>query len=135
MANPKQLSLRTDAYGNILYPVVLPNTTPVACGSTTTVTAASIAGKNLTNTGAVGGVVTTLPAANAMPNQGFRFYMTVAQTHAFSPIATDKIWLAGSGVVDKDLEIAAVIGNYADLYSDGTDWHCTGHSGVVTKEA
>jgi hypothetical protein len=45
------------------------------------------------------------------------------------------VYLGGDGVDDKDLNIAGVIGNYADVYSNGSDYVVTTYSGVLTKEA
>lgn len=134
MKNPTITQVSQDLNSNLRYPVVLPSTSPTACASTATVTE-SIADSNLTNTGAGGAITLTLPSANKMAHRGFRFYVTVAQIVNLSPISTERIWLAGSGVLNKDLIIAGTIGNYADVYSDGTHWHCVHWSGVVTKEA
>jgi hypothetical protein len=64
-----------------------------------------------------------------------RFYLTVAQIVRLLPQTGESIYLAGSGTATKYLNIAAVIGNYVDVYSDGTSFYVTGYSGVVTKEA
>jgi len=61
--------------------------------------------------------------------------LTVAQSVSLSPAATGKIFLGGDGVANKDLVIAGVIGNYADIYCDGTNYLVVGYSGVLTKEA
>jgi len=45
------------------------------------------------------------------------------------------VYLGGDGAVNKDLSIAAVIGNYVDIFSDGANYLVTGYSGVATKEA
>jgi len=134
MKNPSITQVSQDLDGNVRYPVIDPTSSAVAHASNATVTS-TIAGKNHTNTGAGGAIVLTLPSANTMPLQGFRFYQTVAQQTSFSPIATERVYLAGNGVLDKDLVIAGTIGNYVDVYSDGTNWVATHWSGVVTKEA
>jgi hypothetical protein len=59
----------------------------------------------------------------------------VAQIVSLSPVSTEAIYLGGSGVVNKDLNIAGVIGNFVDLYSDGVNFLVGNYSGVVTKEA
>lgn len=135
MKDPLITQTSQDRQGNVRYPVIDPTLTPTALATTAAVTAAQIAGQNLTNTGAGGGTVYTLPKANTMPNQGFRFYVTVAQTSAFSPVATEYVALAGSKVVNKDLQISAVVGQFVDVYSNGENWVCWNHSGIVIKEA
>ena len=124
-----------DTSGNQRYPVVYPTATATAHGATATILKTALKNLNHTNTGAGGAIVLTLPYAKNVPGATFRLYLTVAQQVSFSPQATDKIYLAGSGVANKDLVIAGVIGNYADLYSDGVDYLVTHWSGVVTKEA
>lgn len=118
----------------LLVPVVLPNATVSAQTATATLTSA-VFGKNVTNTGASGTIVLTLPAAKQGKDKAFRVWLTVAQIVRLDPAGTEKIYLGGSGVAGKYLNIAAVIGNYADIYCDGTDYHVVGYSGVVTKEA
>lgn len=89
----------------------------------------------ITNTGSNGTIVLTLPAAANVEGKTLKVQLTVAQIVSLSPIATDGIFLGGSGVDDKDLNIAGVIGNYADIYSDGVNYLVASYSGVVTKEA
>lgn len=91
--------------------------------------------KILTNTGASGTVVLTLPAAANVSGDGIKVQITVAQIVQLTPATGEKIYLGGSGVASKYLNIAGVIGNYADIYSDGTDYIVTNYSGVLTKEA
>lgn len=88
-----------------------------------------------TNTGAGAGIVLTLPAAALVAGKACKIHVTVAQTVTLSPAATDAVYLGGSGVDDKDLVIAGVIGNYCDLYSNGENYLVLGYSGVVTKQA
>jgi hypothetical protein len=133
MKNPSITQVSQDFDANVRYPVTLPSASVVAHATTAPVTN-TIASKNHTNTGAAAPTVITLPSADTMALQGFRYYLTVAQQVSLSPLATERIYLAGSGVLDKDLVIAGVIGNYADVYSDGASWYCVGHSGAVTKE-
>lgn len=89
----------------------------------------------ITNTGATGTIVLTLPDASVVKGKVLKVQLTVAQIVSLSPIATDAIYLGGNGVVNKDLSIAGVIGNYADIVSDGTSYLVTNYSGVLTKEA
>lgn len=92
-------------------------------------------GVNLTNTGAGAGIVLTLLAAASAAGMALRVYLTVAQTVTLTPQTGEKIFLGGSGVASKYLLIAGVIGNYVDVYCDGSKYLVQSYSGVVTKEA
>lgn len=87
------------------------------------------------NTGDTGAQVLTLPTAQSVANKGLRVAVTAAQTIALTPATWEKIFLNGSGVASKYLLVAGVIGNFVEIYSDGTDYIVTNYSGVVTKEA
>lgn len=91
--------------------------------------------KNNTNTGAGGTVALTLPAASTLKGQKTRIQVTVAEIVQILPATGEKIYLGGDGVASKYLNIAAVIGNYAEIYCDGTSFYVTGYSGVLTKES
>lgn len=91
--------------------------------------------KNNTNTGAGGTITLTLPLAANVKEMKTRVYLTVAQIVRLDPNGTEKIYLAGDGAAGKYLNIAGVIGNYADVYCDGLAYYVTGYAGVVTKEA
>jgi len=91
--------------------------------------------KNNTNTGAGGAVVLTLPAAASLKGQKTRIQVTVAETVTLTPQTGEKIYLGGNGVASKYLLIAGTIGNYAEVYCDGTSFYVTSYSGVLTKEA
>jgi hypothetical protein len=106
----------------------------VKAQATTAAFAAADFPKNNTNTGASGGIVLTLPAASAVAGLSTRIQITAAQQVSLSPAATQAVYLGGSGVVNKDLVIAGVIGNYCDVYSNGEHYLVFGYSGVVTKE-
>lgn len=116
-----------------IYPVVAPNATVAAKAATANLAAADF-GKNITNTGAGAAIVLTLPAAATVKGKVMRVQLTVAKDVSLSPATTEKIFLGGDGVANKDLVIAGVIGNYADIYCDGTNYLVVGYSGVVTKE-
>lgn len=116
-----------------IYPVVAPNATVAAKAATANLAAADF-GKNITNTGAGDAIVLTLPAAATVKGKVMRVQLTVAKNVSLSPATTEKIFLGGDGVANKDLVIAGVIGNYADIYCDGTNYLVVGYSGVVTKE-
>jgi len=136
----KQLTVSTFTSGVLTtsagttYPLVAPNATVVAKAATANLAAADF-GKNITNTGASGAIVLTLPAAATVSGKSMRVQLTVAQNVSLSPAATEKVFLGGDGVANKDLVIAGVIGNYADIYCDGTNYLVVGYSGVLTKEA
>jgi len=115
-------------------PWVSGSATVSAQNNSATLTAATCAGQNVTNTGAGAGILLTLPAVATMKNISFRVQLTVAQIVDLSLAATS-VYLGGSGVAGKYLRIAAVIGNYADIFCDGTSYHVVGYSGVLTKEA
>lgn len=110
------------------------NGTVAAQAATATLTN-TIAGKILTNTGASGAIVLTLPAAATMANVFFKVAVLVAQTIELLPATGEKVWLNGSGVASKYCLIAGTIGNFADIFCDGTDYFVVNYSGVVTKEA
>lgn len=88
-----------------------------------------------TNTGDTGAQVLTLPAALSTKGMALRVAVTAAQTITLTPASGEKIYLNGDGVASKYCLIAGVIGNFLELYSDGTDYIVTNYSGVVTKEA
>lgn len=87
------------------------------------------------NAGASGTVVFTLPAVKASKGKTVLLNALAAQIVRALPVTGEIINLNGSAVVTKYLNIAAVIGNYAELYCDGVQWMVTGYAGVVTKEA
>lgn len=118
--------------------VVVPQisaTAAVAASSATATLDTTIAGKIVTNTGAGGAVVLTLPSAFSMRGKTFKVKATVAQVISLSPAATEGVFLAGSGVDNKDLSVAGVIGNEVTIYSNGNDYEAYYPNGVVTKEA
>lgn len=124
----------TDGQGGAHVTQIRANGTVSAQASTATLTNA-IAGKILTNTGSSGAVTLTLPSAASMKGKTFQVKTTVAQIINLSPASTEAVYLAGSGVVNKDLVIAGVIGNTVTVYSNGTDYEAYYPNGVVTKEA
>lgn len=92
-------------------------------------------GKILTNTGAGGTVVFTLPSAVTYPGVVIRVHLFAAQVVRLLPVTGQAIALNSSAVVTKYLNIAGVIGNYCEVVSDGTQWLVSHYAGVVTKEA
>jgi len=107
----------------------------VATNATTGSIATADFPKNNTNTGSTATMVLTLPAAADVKDKFMRVQLTAAQIVQLVPASGEKIYLGGSGAADKYLQIAAVIGNYAELYSDGIDFLVMGYSGVLTKES
>lgn len=91
--------------------------------------------KNITNTGAAATITLTLPAASTVGGRSINVQLTVAQIVRLDPNGNEKIYLGGSGVAGKYLNIAGVIGNYAQVYCDGTQWKVLDYAGVLTKEA
>lgn len=116
-------------------PFVSPKATVVAKAADATLTAAEVNGNQITNTGAAATTTHTLPDPATVAGCAFRVQLTVAQIVRLLPPTGKKIFLGGSGVASKYANIAAVIGNYADVYCDGVDYLITAYSGVVTKEA
>ena len=92
-------------------------------------------GKIQTNTGASATIVLTLPKAADVAGMVIRAAVLAAFIVRFTPVSGEKVFLNGSGVASKYVNIAAVIGNFCDLYSDGVQFHVTNYAGVVTKEA
>ena len=119
------------------YPALLrvsAKATVEANANSATLTAANF-GKIQTNTGAGANVALTLPAASAVAGCAVRAAVTAAQTIQFIPATGEKIYLNGSGAADKYVQIAGVIGNFIEVYSDGVDYVVTAYSGVATKQA
>jgi predicted methyltransferase len=134
LENDKKLGLGVRGIYGIGYPQVPANGAVEAHGATDTIVAADF-GKNNTNTGASGTTVHTLPAAASHPGQVIRFTALAAQIMQIDPATGEAVWLNGSGVVSKYVQVAGVIGNYIDLWCDGLGYHVVGYAGVVTKEA
>jgi hypothetical protein len=118
---------------------VVVHTVPATATVTAKATGATIVagefGTIVTNTGAAGSVTHTLPAASTVAGKSIVFKSTVAQVVNISPAATDGIFLDGSGVDDKDLVIAGVIGNRVTIFSNGDNYEAYYGCGVITKEA
>lgn len=108
--------------------------TTTAKTSDYTIVASDLPG-TFTNAGASGTVVFTLPSVSAAVGKTLLLHSLAAQIVRALPVSGEAVNLNGSAVVTKYLNIAATIGNYAELYCDGTQWIVTGYSGVVTKEA
>lgn len=120
--------------GGSVYPQVSPKGTIEAQAATADLVVDDF-GKINTNTGASGTIVLTLPAAATVIGKTIKIQVTAAQIVRLLPQTGEKIYLGGDGVATKYLNIAGVIGNFADVYSDGTDYLVTNYAGVLTKEA
>jgi len=116
-------------------PPFVPADASVSAKTTTGNLAIGDYAKNITNTGSSGTIVLTLLAASAAAGMSFRVQITVAQIVRLLPQTGEKVFLGGSGVATKYLQIAGTIGNYCDVYCDGEKYLVTSYSGVVTKEA
>ena len=114
-------------------PIVAPDATVVAKDASATIAVTEFA-KNITNTGAITSATFTFPAASSVAGMPIRFYLTVDQIVKITPASGEKIFLAGSGVASKYLQIAGVIGNFVDIFCDGMKFLVTKYSGVLTKE-
>jgi hypothetical protein len=101
-----------------------------------TVTLADLATPTIfNNAGDAGDLPLTLPSAASAKGKVVRVHALAAQTISLTPVTGDIINYNGSAVASKYARLAGVIGNYAELFSDGTQWIVTQSSGVITKEA
>ena len=126
--------LSADGAVNVVKLGVSPKGVVVANTATGNVAAGDL-GKIHTNTGSSGTIVLTLPAVAGLVGSHVKIAVTAATIIQVMPQTGEKIYLNGSGVATKYLNIAGVIGNFADIYCDGTDWMVLNYAGVVTKEA
>lgn len=115
------------------YPTTLQNATPLVKTADYTILAADLPGI-IVNTGAAGTIVLTLPKAADHHGNTLRVGLLAAQIVRLLPQTGEAVSLVGSAVVTKYCQIAGVIGNYIDVYSNGTVWLVTNWSGVATKE-
>lgn len=113
---------------------VRPDATVEANTADATLTVANF-GKIQTNTGAAGAVVLTLPAVASVAGCALKVQVTAAQIVKLTPATGEKVFLGGSGVASKYLQVAGVIGNFVDVYCDGEKYLVTNYAGVLTKEA
>ena len=115
-------------------PLVQADATVVEHDDVVTLTASSFA-KIHTNTGAIASKEWTLPAAEDAAGMSLKVQLTAAQDVVLVPASGEAIFLGGSGTADEKLTITGVIGNYADIYCDGVQYHVFDYSGVLTKAA
>ena len=110
-------------------------TSATAFTSALTVPKSFTSGTVYNNVGSSGTLTATLPAVADCKGKYLAFFIGAAQIVRPTPASDEKIYLYGDGVASKYLNIAAVVGNYAVLYCDGTAWFVVNTTGVVTKEA
>ena len=122
---------------NPVPPIVAPDTTPTAktgVSGTTTLAASELDGI-ITNTGTTNVLAITLPAASSSDTKALKVQVTVASNVIVVPATGDKIYLGSSGTANATLVIPSTVGNYADLYCDGSNWLVVGYAGALTKSA
>ena len=117
-------------------PIVAADATVVDHDGDATLTIAD-AGKVHTNTGVdpAETIVLTLPAAANFAGGSIKVYLTSAEIVRLAPQTGESVYLGGSGVASKYLQIAGVIGNYADIHCNGKEYLVVDYSGVLTKQA
>ena len=120
--------------GGVVLPRLAANTAVTAKTADATLTGAELL-TIITNTAATATETLTLPTAASMSGKAIKVQLTAAQIVRLLPQTGESIYLGGSGVASKYLNIAGVIGNYADLYSNGTAYLVTSYAGVLTKES
>lgn len=86
-----------------------------------------------TNEGASGEVVFTLPAVADSKGMVARFAALAAQTIRLDPQDGEAVNYNGDAVVTEDATLAGVIGNYVEVFCDGSQWIITQANGVITK--
>lgn len=86
------------------------------------------------NAGAGGTIVFTLPSVASAKGYILLVNVLAAQIVRALPQTGEIINYNGSVVVTKYLNVAGVIGNFAELYCDGVQWIVVNGNGVITKE-
>ena len=117
---------------NLTITTVDPTTTPTAHTASATLVVADYNTIH-TNTAAGASITLTLPAAATVSNKMLKIQLLAAQSVVLTPASGEKIFLGGSGTADSTATIAGTIGNYCDVYCDGTAHMIMGYSGVITK--
>lgn len=120
-----------------LYPTINPRTATVTTKTADyTITVADVSTPTIfNNSGDTGTMVLTLPSVSAAKGKVVRVHLLAAQIVRLLPVSGEAVNYNGSAVVTKYLNIAGVIGNYVEVFCDGTQWVVTQANGVVTKEA
>lgn len=119
------------------YPTIDVRTATVAIKTADyTVLAADLSAPTIfNNSGDAGAQVLTLPAVADSKGKVLRAHALAAQTIALDPASGEAVNYNGSAVVSKYVLVAGVIGNYIEVFCDGTEWVVTQANGVITKEA
>jgi hypothetical protein len=117
---------------NLVVKTVDPTTTPTAHTASATLVVADYNTIH-TNTSATASITLTLPAAATVGNKCLKIQLTAAQSVVLTPASGEKIFLGGSGTADSTATLAGVIGNYMDVYCDGSVHFINSYSGVITK--
>lgn len=120
-----------------LYPTINARTATVTTKTADyTITVADVSTPTIfNNSGDSGTMVLTLPSVSAAKGKVVRVHLLAAQIVRLLPVSGQAVNYNGSAVVTKYLNIAGVIGNYVEVFCDGTQWVVTQANGVVTKEA
>lgn len=119
------------------YPTISPRTATVATKTADyTVTQADLDAPTVfNNTGDTGTQTLTLPAVADSKGKVIAVSVTAAQIVRLDPQTGEAVNYFGSAVVSKYVQVAGVIGNYIELFCDGSQWIVTKGNGVITKEA
>lgn len=80
-------------------------------------------------------LVLTLPAVADAKGKVVRAHALAAQEIRLDPQTGEAVNYNGSATVSKYVSLAGTIGNYIEMFCDGTEWIVTQSNGVVTKEA
>jgi hypothetical protein len=126
-------SIKTEDNTRLVFPLI-PRNAAVSAKTDDYTVVASDMNKIISNAGSSKTIVLTLPAVASCKGDSLLIHALAAQILRPTPATGEAIALNGSVVVTKYLNIAGVIGNYVELYSDGSIWHVVGYAGVVTKE-
>lgn len=119
-------------FQNFLAPSVNPKSWTVTARTADTTLTADDLNAITTNAWDSGAQVLTLPAARLAWHKCLKVAVLAAQDITIATIDWEKIYLNWSWIEWNEVLIAGVIGNFADIYSDGTDYIVTNYSGVLT---
>ena len=111
---------------NPLYPQVNVRTATVTTKTADYTILSTELNRVFNNSGDDGTTVLTLPTVYGNAGKALKIHVLAAQIVRALPVTGQAVNLNGSAVVTKYLNIAGVIGNYADLYCDGYQWIVTG---------
>jgi len=119
------------------YPTIDPRTATVTTKTADyTITVSDLESPTIfNNSGDAGTQVLTLPAVADAKGKVVRAHALAAQIIRLDPQTGEAVNYNGSATVSKYVQLAGTIGNYIELFCDGTQWVVTQANGVVTKEA